>query len=159
LGELITRLPNGKPGEFGKGWALVDTPSGSMAGRLGFEPGYLILESGYGKDCDEELRAAIVDLTGNPFIEGEAQEVVDAVLLWWRDGDSDLVDALVDVLAYLTENGPIWVLTPKAGRRHHVEPSDIQDAAPTAGLSQTSSFSVASDWSATRLVARRVGKR
>jgi hypothetical protein len=130
-----------------------------MAGRLGFEPGFLILESGYGNDCDEELRTAIVELTGNAFIEGDAQEVVDGVLLWWRDGDSDLVDELVDALAYLTENGPIWVLTPKAGRPRHVEPSDIQDAAPTAGLSQTSSFAVAPDWSATRLVARRVGKR
>jgi hypothetical protein len=130
-----------------------------MAARLGFEPGFLILESGYGDDCDEELRAAIIELTGNEFIHGEVQEVVDGVLLWWREGDSDLVDALVDSLAYLTESGPIWVLTPKAGRARHVEPSDIQDAAPTAGLSQTSSFAIAPDWSATRLVARRVGKR
>lgn len=130
-----------------------------MAGRLGFEPGFLILESGYGPDCDQNLRTEIVALTGNELLQGEAHEVVDAVLLWWRDGDADLVDELVDVLAYLSESGPIWVLTPKAGRPNHVEPSDIQDAAPTAGLSQTSSFAVAPDWSATRLVARRVGKR
>ncbi len=130
-----------------------------MAGRLGFEPGFLILESGYGQDCDQSLRSQIVDLTGNEFLQGQVHEVVDAVLLWWRDGDGDLVDELVDVLAYLCEKGPIWVLTPKAGRPNHVEPSDIQDAAPTAGLSQTSSFSVAPDWSATRLVARRVGKK
>jgi hypothetical protein len=51
------------------------------------------------------------------------------------------------------------VLTPKVGRPNHVEPSDIQDAAPTAGLSQTSTFSVAADWSATRLVARKASKR
>jgi len=51
------------------------------------------------------------------------------------------------------------LLTPKVGRDGHVEPSDIQDAAPTAGLSQTSSFSIAADWSATRLVARKAGKR
>ena len=137
----------------------MTTPSGSMAGRLGFEPGFLILESGRGPDCDEALREEIVNVTGNEFISGHAQEVVDGVILWWRDGDADLVDELVDVLAYLTENGPIWVLTPKAGRLNHVEPSDIQDAAPTAGLSQTSSFSVAADWSATRLVARRSAKR
>ena len=130
-----------------------------MAGRLGFEPGFLILESGYGPDCDQNLRAEIVALTGNEFLQGRAHEVVDAVLLWWRDGGADLVDELVDVLAYLSDSGPIWVLTPKAGRANHVEPSDIQDAAPTAGLSQTSSFAVAPDWSATRLVARRVGKR
>jgi hypothetical protein len=65
----------------------------------------------------------------------------------------------MDALTYLSETGPIWVLTPKVGRKGHVEPSDIQDAAPTAGLSQTSSFSIATDWSATRLVARKAGKR
>ena len=142
-----------------KGWALVTTPSGSMATRMGFEPGFLILESGYGRDCDEELRAEIESVTGNEIVSGHVQEVVDAVILWWRDGDADLVDELVDVLTYLTDNGPVWVLTPKAGRPNHVEPSDIQDAAPTAGLSQTSSFSVAADWSATRLVARKSAKR
>jgi hypothetical protein len=130
-----------------------------MAGRMGFEPGFLILESGYGPDCDEALREGIISVTGNSFIEGHAQEVVDGVILWWRDGDSDLVDELVDALTFLTENGPIWLLTPKAGRPNHVEPSDIQDAAPTAGLSQTSSFSAAPDWSATRLVARKSAKR
>ncbi len=130
-----------------------------MAGRMGFEPGFLILESGYGPDCDEDLRKEIVSLTGNEFISGHAQEVVDGVILWWREGDSDLVDELVDALTFLTENGPIWLLTPKAGRARHVEPSDIQDAAPTAGLSQTSSFSAAPDWSATRLVARKSAKR
>ena len=130
-----------------------------MAERLGFEPGFLILESGYGDDCDERLRQDIIKFTGNQFIGGHVQEVVDAVLLWWRDDGSDLVDELVDALAYLTDGGPIWVITPKVGRPNHVEPSDIQDAAPTAGLSQTSSFSVAQDWSATRLVARKASKR
>lgn len=130
-----------------------------MAERLGFEPGFLILESGYGDDCDETLRGDIIKFTGNQFIGGHVQEVVDAVLLWWRDDGSDLVDELVDALAYLTDGGPIWVITPKVGRPNHVEPSDIQDAAPTAGLSQTSSFSVAPDWSATRLVARKASKR
>ena len=137
----------------------MNTPSGTMAERLGFEPGFLILESGYGDDCDETLRQDIIKFTGNQFISGHVQEVVDAVLLWWRDDGSDLVDELVDALAYLTDGGPIWVITPKVGRPNHVEPSDIQDAAPTAGLSQTSSFSVAPDWSATRLVARKAAKR
>jgi hypothetical protein len=34
-----------------------------------------------------------------------------------------------------------------------VEPSDIGEAAPTAGLSQTSSVSACRDWSGSRLVA------
>lgn len=130
-----------------------------MASRMGFEPGYLVLESGYGSDTDEALRKEIIQLIGAPFISGDAQEVVDAVLLWWREDDGDLVDALVDSLAYLTDGGPIWVLTPKVGRTNHVEPSDIQDSAPTAGLSQTSTLSVAPDWSATRLVSRKANKR
>ena len=163
LGGLITwsirSIQLRGPNDEKKGWSLVNTPSGSMASRMGFEPGFLVLESGHGDDSDEVLRKEIIQVTGSQFISGPVQEVVDAVVLWWRDDDGDLVDALVDVLAYLTDGGPIWVLTPKVGRRNHVEPSDIQDAAPTAGLSQTSTLSVAPDWSATRLVARKAGKR
>ncbi|HEX7405318.1 MAG TPA: DUF3052 domain-containing protein [Candidatus Nanopelagicaceae bacterium] len=130
-----------------------------MATRLGFEAGYLIAEAGHRGDCDEDLRQSIVHITENQFIDGDVHEVVDAVLLWWRDGDGDLVDELVDGLTYLSEHGQIWVLTPKAGRSGHVEPSDIQDAAHIAGLSQTSTLAIAPDWSATRLVARKASKR
>ena len=127
--------------------------------RMGFAAGELILEVGYGQDCDDVLRSEIVAITGTQLLEGETTEVVDAVILWWRDGDGDLVDELMDALTYLSETGPIWVLTPKVGRDGHVEPSDIQDAAPTCGLSQTSTIAVAKDWTATRLVARKGGKR
>lgn len=126
---------------------------------MGFAPGELILEIGYGADSDNNLRDQIKSATTTDFLEGETSDVVDAVLLWWRDGDGDLVDELMDVMTYLTETGPIWILTPKAGRDGHVEPSDIQDAAPLAGLSQTQTISVAQDWTATRLVARKAGKR
>jgi hypothetical protein len=101
----------------------------------------------------------ISNITGTEFLEGHTQEVVDAVMIWWRDGDGDLVDELMDSLTYLSATGAIWVLTPKVNRDGHVEPSDIQDAAPIAGLSQTSTLSVAPDWTATRLVARKAGKR
>ena len=131
----------------------------SMAPRLGFTFGEEIAESGYRSGCDEFLRSSIVEITGNKLMSGEIQEVVDAVLIWWRDGDGDLVDELVDALAYLSLNGQIWLLTPKAGRSGHVEPSDIHDAAPIAGLSQTSTLSIAADWVATRLVARKTRKR
>ena len=87
------------------------------------------------------------------------KEVVDAVIIWWRDEDGDLVDELVDALTFLTEDGPIWVLTPKVGREGHVEASDIQDAAPTAGLSQTQSLRVASNWTGTKLVHRKGSKK
>jgi hypothetical protein len=126
---------------------------------MGFAAGELILEVGYGSDCDDVLRSEIVAITGTQLLEGETTEVVDAVILWWRDGDGDLVDELMDALTYLTETGPIWVLTPKLGRDGHVESSDIQDAAPIAGLSQTSTIALAQDWAGTRLVARKAGKR
>ena len=79
--------------------------------------------------------------------------MVDIVLLWWREDDGDLFDALSDALTALADGGQIWLLTPKVGRDGHVEPSDIGEASQTAGLSQTSSFSAAREWSGTRLVA------
>ena len=128
--------------------------------RLGIKVDQLILEVGFDEsDCDQTLRDAINTKTGNQLLDATSQEVVDAVILWWRDGDGDLVDELVDALTYLTEDGPIWLFTPKVGRAGYVEPSDIQDAAPIAGMSQTSTLAVASDWTATRLVARKAGKR
>ena len=127
--------------------------------RMGFAAGELILEVGYGPDCDDVLRSEISKITGTQLIDGQTTEVVDAVLLWWREGDGDLVDELMDALTYLTETGPIWVLTPKLGRDGHVDSSEIQDAAPIAGLSQTSTLALAKDWTGTRLVARKTGKR
>jgi hypothetical protein len=126
--------------------------------RLGITRDQLILEVGFDDtDCDKSLRNAIIEKSGTEFLDSTAQEVVDAVILWWRDGDGDLVDELVDALTYLTEDGPIWLFTPKVGRTGYVEASDIQDAAPTAGMSQTTSFPAAADWTATRLVARHAG--
>jgi hypothetical protein len=126
--------------------------------RLGISTDQLILEVGYNQtDCDQSLRDAIIAKTGSQPLDATAQEVVDAVILWWRDGDGDLVDELVDALTYLTEDGPIWLLTPKVGRLGYVEPSDVQDAAPTAGMSQTTSFPAGADWTATRLIARHAG--
>ena len=126
--------------------------------RLGITQDQLILEVGFDQsDCDQIIRDAITAKTGNKFLDATSQEVVDAVILWWRDGDGDLVDELVDALTYLTEDGSIWLLTPKVGRAGYVEASDIQDAAPTAGMSVTTSFPAGADWTATRLVARHAG--
>jgi hypothetical protein len=126
---------------------------------MGFAAGELVLEVGYRPDCDDVLRSEISKITGTQLIDGQTTEVVDAVILWWREGDGDLVDELMDALTYLTESGPIWVLTPKLGRDGHVDSSEIQDAAPIAGLSQTSTLALAKDWAGTRLVARKAGKR
>ena len=126
---------------------------------MGLAKDDLGLEVGHDSDCDSTIRDELMSITGTTFLQGSTSEVVDAVIIWWRDGDGDLVDELMDGLTYLVENGAIWVMTPKAGRAGHVEPSDIQDAAPIAGLSQTSTLVVANDWTATRLVARKASKR
>jgi len=65
----------------------------------------------------------------------------------------------MDAMTYLAETGPIWLLTPTVGRDGHVEPSDIQEAAPTAGLAQTVSFAIGADWTATKLVARKASRK
>ena len=124
---------------------------------MGFKKGDLVLEVGRSGGCDESLRKQISAITTTEFVDSAAHEVVDGVIIWWRDGDGDLVDELVDALTYLTEDGPIWLLTPKVGRPGYVEPSDVQDAAPTAGMSQTTSFPAGADWTATRLIARHAG--
>lgn len=126
---------------------------------MGMKKGDLILEVGRGEDSENTVRDELRAITETDFLDSHSQEVVDAVLIWWREGDGDLVDELMDSLTYLSDSGAIWVLTPKVNREGHVEPSDIQDAALTAGLSQTSTISVAPDWCATRLVARKSGKR
>ena len=126
-----------------------------VAGRLGLREGQVVQELGYDEDCDEELRQSVKALTGSDLVDEDFDDVVDAVLLWWRDDDGDLVDALVDSLVSLGAGGVVWLLTPKPGRPGHVEPGEINDAAPTAGLHQTSSISAAPEWSGTRLVAPR----
>jgi Protein of unknown function (DUF3052) len=131
----------------------------SMAGRLGLRPGQVVQEWGYDGDVDEQLRSAIEDLTGHELVDEDVQEVVDVAIYWWRDGDGDLVDALVDALPNLADGGVIWLLSPKTGRPGHVEPSDIEDAAPTAGLHATSTISACRDWTGTRLVRPRSGRR
>ena len=125
-----------------------------QAERLGIKPGQVVQEFGYDNDCDEQLRDAITAIENVELVDEDYDDdVVDVVLMWWREDDGDLVDALVDALTTLADGGYIWLLTPKAGRPGHVEPSDIGEAAPTAGLAQTSSVSAGRDWSGSRLVA------
>lgn len=130
----------------------------AISSRLGFTPGQAVQELGYDDDVDFDLRDAIQELTGGDLADEDFDDVADAVLLWWREGDGDLVDVLVDALTSLADGGVIWLLTPKSGRDGHVEPSDIGEAAPTAGLAQTSSISAAPDWSGTRLVAPKAAR-
>lgn len=130
-----------------------------MAARLGIKPGDVILESGKREDADDALRSEIFAAAGAAPVADGSQEVVDVVLLWWREDDGDLVDSLVDSLTFLDAQGVIWLFTPKMGRAGHVEPSDIQESAQTAGLTQTSTFAASAQWSATKLTAPKGGRR
>lgn len=123
------------------------------AARLGFQPGQVVQEIGYDDDVDQELREAIEEITGQDLVDEDYDDVADAVVLWFRDDDGDLTDALVDAIGLLEDGGIIWLMAPKTGRDGYIEPSDISEAAQTAGLSQTKSVSVAKDWNGARLVA------
>jgi Protein of unknown function (DUF3052) len=123
--------------------------------KLGLQAGYLIMEIGYQGDCDEELRASLTALTGAPLLDESAQEVVEAVFIWYRDGDGELSDFLMDGLTYLSSEGSLWLLTPKYGCAGYVEASEITDAVQVAGLAQSTSFLIAHNWSATRIVVRK----
>ncbi|MDO3299021.1 DUF3052 domain-containing protein [Mycobacteroides abscessus subsp. massiliense] len=133
----------------------------NYARKLGIQRDQLVQELGWDEDTDDDIRAGIEDACGSELLDEDSDDVVDVVLLWWRDDDGDLVDALMDAITPLAEDGVIWVLTPKTGKSGHVQPSEIAESAPTAGLVQTSSLNLG-DWSATRLVqpkSSRGGRR
>jgi hypothetical protein len=117
-----------------------------IAGKLGVEPGMVVQEIGWDDDVDEVVRDAVEERAGDELLDEDSDDVVD------------LVDALVDAIGPLADSGVIWVLTPKTGRRGHVEPSEIAEAAPTAGLSQTSNVTVSDGWVGSRLVAPKAAK-
>jgi hypothetical protein len=113
----------------------------------------VVQELGWDEDVDDTVRVALEDAIDADLVDQDHGDVVDAVVLWWRDGDGDLVDALVDSLTDLTRGGAIWVFTPKVGRPGAVDAADIAEAAPIAGLSTTSTVPLSADWTATKLVA------
>ncbi len=125
---------------------------GGPAARLGFKAGMVVQELGWDSDTDDELRVAIEDSIDADMVDGDYGTVVDAVVLWWRAEDGDLADGLMEALTDLVGGGVIWLLTPKVGRPNSVDPADIAEAAPIAGLAQTTTAAVSKDWSATRLV-------
>ena len=118
----------------------------------------MIQEFGYDDDVDDTLRSGLEDITGTELVDEDYDDVTDGAVIWFRQDDGDLTDALVDALTVLDDSGPIWVLTPKAGRTGHVSHSDIEEAATTSGLHAMSTLSIAADWSATRLAARGRGR-
>ena len=123
----------------------------NYAQRLGVEKNQIVQELGWDTDTDDDIRADVEDACGGELLDEDADDVIDVVLLWWPDDDGDLVDALMDAITPLADDGVIWVLTPKTGKPGHVLPAEIAESAPTAGLMQTSSANLGA-WSASRLV-------
>ena len=129
-----------------------------VVNKLGLVPGMAVLEIGWDEDVDDDIRIMIEDAVDGELVE-EAVEAVDLVLLWWRDGDGDLADGLVDALTDLTASGYIWLMTPKVGRNGYVDAAELAEAAVTAGLAQTTTAMVSPDWAATKLVRPRGARR
>lgn len=126
---------------------------------LGLTEGQVVMEIGFDSDCDDDIRNAVMAVTGQELLDEDTDEIVEAVLLWWRDEDGDLFDGLMDALGPLADNGVIWLLTPKSGRDGHLDPADIAEAAPTAGLQPTRTISASPYWQGTRLVAPKGSRR
>ena len=125
------------------------------AQKLGVTSGSLVQSLNEDDDVAGDLLDEVTALSGTDLVPEDSDDVVDVVLLWWREDDGDLVDALVDARRQLSDDGVLWLLTPKAGRDGHVEPSDVLEAVPTAGLVQTSTSSMAAEWTGIRLAGRR----
>lgn len=126
--------------------------------KLGLTEGLVVQELGWDEDVDDDVRIMFEEVTDTALVE-EAVEAVDVVLLWWRDGDGDLVDGLVDALTDLTASGYVWLMTPKVGRDGYVDASELAEGAVTAGLSMTNSAAISSDWAANKLVRPKGPRR
>ncbi|MET9494578.1 DUF3052 domain-containing protein [Streptomyces sp. NPDC006552] len=139
--------------------ATADHAETNLAARLGFQTDMVVQEIGYDEDVDQELREAIEATTTTELVDEDYDDVADAVVLWFREDDGDLTDALVDTTTYIEDGGYILLLTPKTGRDGYVEPSEIGEAATTAGLSQTKGVSVGKDWTGSRLVTPKTAAK
>lgn len=127
--------------------------------KLGLSSGQVVQELGWDSDVDDALRLAIEDLTTTTLEDEDYADIADAVVVWFRDADDDLVDTLVDALTNLADGGFVVLLTPKAGRPDHVDPSEIEESAVTAGLHAAGAANVSADWGAVRLVSPRGQRR
>lgn len=121
--------------------------------RLGLQSDMIVQELGWDEDCDSSLSEAVEDFIGEELVDFDTDELVDAVLLWFREEDGDLVDALVDSGRSLSGEGIVWLLTPGAGQTGTIAPGEISEAAQLSGMVSTTSERFG-DWQGTRLVAQ-----
>lgn len=134
--------------------------NGSGVDRLGFEPDHVVQEFGYDSDVDNDFRFAIEDRCGSELEDEDYTGSADAALLWWRDGDGDLGEALIDMVGIVEDGGFVVLVTPGTHAPGAIEASEIADGAQTAGLHTSGgSTPIGPDWRATKLVAPRSRSR
>ncbi len=143
-----------------RGTLAVATTDGSgtldsaIVARLGLNQGMVVQEFGYDSDVSEALRSAIESVTGEDLVDEDYGDVTDASIVWFREGDDDLTDLLVDVQSLLDSGGQVLLLTPKSGKPGHVRPGEVEEASSLAGLHATSSVVIDAGWTATVLVEK-----
>ncbi|WP_345506874.1 DUF3052 domain-containing protein [Terrabacter aeriphilus] len=138
---------------------MSETAGAASFSKLGFAKGQVIQEFGYDDDVDDDLRFGLEDVIGTELEDEDFNDGADGVLIWYRDGDEDLVDLMVDGVTKLFDQGFVVLLTPKAGRAGHVDASVVEEAASTAGLTTGGQVNVAKDWTASRLMPPKGPRR
>ena len=145
------------PGSAGADRGGTGAPS-NIAAILGLKPGMVVQELGWDEDSDDVVRAAVEELIGEEMVDENSDEIVEAILLWYRQDDGDLVDILVDAIAPLADNGFIWLLTPKRGQPGYVDQRELILAGPAAGVVDNKICSVSDTQSAMRFVIRKIDR-
>ncbi|GAB3477004.1 DUF3052 family protein [Nocardiopsis coralliicola] len=134
----------------------MDLPSDNPARAvepLGIEPGQTVQEAGGGGDVDHGLREAVEARSGSELVDADDGSITDVALLWFRQDDGDLADALIDAIVSVGGSGTVWLLIPGAEDEGHVPPEDVAGAVRDAGLVQTASSSASAAWSGYGLTA------
>lgn len=138
---------------------MNQTAGAHPAAKIGFSADDIVMEIGWDDDVDESWRTAIEEIVGSEIEDETYDGVVDSVIVWFRDGDGDLTDDIVDALATLEDKGFVLLMTPKAGSDLAIDAADVQEAATTAGLKASSTFKVGDDWIGTKLVQGGAAKQ
>lgn len=132
---------------------MADSTGLTLARRLGFRTGQVVMEIGYHNDVDQMLREDIERVTGRSMVDEEHRGWVDVVLLWHRQDDGDLADTLAEAVPSLTEKCHVLILTPEPGREGHVARHAIAEALSATTLVKDPT--VVDGWTVLRLVDPR----
>ncbi len=131
--------------------ATATADARALADRLGFVDDQIVQEIGWDEDVPESFRLAIEEITGAALEDESYTGPVDVCLLWFRAGDGDLTDDCVDALSGLEDDGFVLLATPNLKSDLHVDQTDVDEAATTAGLQAQSSLKLEGGWLATKL--------